>query len=84
MSLSMDFFKKNKRSLDLLTSLPVSFQICSEILFNQTSTTYVLFLIQGRFKVIQKITLTNLCKTYRDVIIVIFFNFHFEWKRKRG
>ena len=42
-------------------------------------------LIQSGFKVIQKITLPNSCKTYLAVIIIPFSNFHFEWKswRKR-
>ena len=38
-------------------------------------------LIESVFRVIQKITSANLCKTYHDVIFIPFYNFHFEWKK---
>ena len=72
---------KSKKDLEPVTATPGCFPLYSEMFFIQRASTWLtLMLNKIGFKVIQEITFANLCRTYHDVLIISFFNFHFEWK----
>ena len=64
-----DIIKETKRDVGLVISRPLCFRQFSRIFFTEKSTTW---LIQSSFNFIRKIVFTNLYKTYRDVIPLLF------------